>query len=119
MAAPNDAPLLTFQIAGFASVANGGNPALGTGLLASATLEKWPNGDWVIQTSELTSSTTSTSNGLTITLPGNSNRHLMPDNPQLNNLFDVILRGTNGLTSGAMSQDTAGIHYVFPLTQGS
>jgi hypothetical protein len=70
----------SLQVAGFPSVANSGNPANGTGLLGSAVIEFWSDGSIIIVTAA-------------------SKRIRVVDNPQMNNLWDQILKGTNGLST--------------------
>lgn len=70
----------SLQIAGYPSVANGGNPANGTGLLGSSTIEFWSDNALVITTAA-------------------GKRVRLDEDTRLNNLFDQILKGTNGLST--------------------
>lgn len=73
--------LASIQLAGFPSVANGGNPANGTGLLGSYAVDIWD---------DYTITFTSTSGGAKVTI-----------NPtqELTILLEKIVRGTNGVST--------------------
>jgi hypothetical protein len=71
------------QVSGFPSVANGGNPAAGTGLLGTAVIERWSDGSTIIVTAA-------------------GKRVRVEEHPQLGNLWDQILKGTNGLSTTAL-----------------
>ena len=70
----------TMQLAGYPSVANTGNPSTGSGLLGTASLEYWSDGSIVITNAS-------------------GKRIRVDENRQLNNLFDQILKGINGLST--------------------
>lgn len=70
----------SMQVAGFPSVANSGNPATGAGLLGSIAIEYWSDGSIVVITSA-------------------GKRVRLEEDLQTNNIWNAILKGTNGLST--------------------
>ncbi len=68
------------QIAGYPSVSNSGNPATGAGLLGTCQVEYHSDGSLVITNSV-------------------GARIRVEEDGKVNNLLDLILKGTNGLTT--------------------